>query len=112
MGTKVIVVEFADKVLMMLDGDLKAALLSELAANKVDLLLSTAIKSIVKGKGATRGSPVLQVDIGECFLECDCFLSATGRAGCTDNLGLDRIGADLSRRLEGLRKPRNGLLSG
>eukprot|EP00439_Symbiodinium_sp_Y106_P079609 s6_g18.t1 len=75
MGTKVIVVEFADKVLMtpghkrMLDGDLKAALLSELAANKVDLLLSTAIKSIVKGKGATRGSPVLQVDIGECFLE-------------------------------------------
>lgn len=97
MGTKVIVVEFADKVLMMLDGDLKAALLSELAANKVDLLLSTAIKSIVKGKGATRGSPVLQVDIGECFLECDCFLSATGRAGCTDNLGLEAVGVKTGR---------------
>ena len=52
-----------DKVLQMVDVDLQAALLAELAANKVELLLKTAIKSIVRGKGGTRGHPVLVVAV-------------------------------------------------
>lgn len=97
MGTKVIVVEFMDKVLQMLDCDLQAALLAELAANQVELLLKTAIKRIVRGKGGTRGHPVLVVELEGQKLQCDCFLSATGRSGAVDGLNLEAVGVKLGR---------------
>ncbi|CAJ1374615.1 unnamed protein product, partial [Effrenium voratum] len=97
MGTKVVVVEFMDKVLQMLDVDLKDALLSELAANKVELMLKTSIKSISQGVGSTCGNPVLRVSLETGELDCDCFLSATGRQGHTANLGLEALGVKLGR---------------
>eukprot|EP00913_Durusdinium_trenchii_P011216 g10533.t1 len=81
MGAQVVVVEFTDKVLQMVDCDLQAALLAELANNKVELKLKTAIKTIKKGEGGTRGHPVLIVDLYDSQIHCDCFLSATGRCG-------------------------------
>lgn len=94
-----LVVEFMDKVLQMVDCDLQAALLRELAANKVDLMLKTAIKSIKRGEGATRGHPVLLVELEgqDKPYVCDCFLSATGRCGQVEGLNLEAVGVQLGR---------------
>ncbi|CAK9102028.1 Soluble pyridine nucleotide transhydrogenase (STH) (NAD(P)(+) transhydrogenase [B-specific]) [Durusdinium trenchii] len=97
MGAQVVVVEFTDKVLQMVDCDLQAALLAELANNKVELKLKTAIKTIKKGEGGTRGHPVLIVDLYDSQIHCDCFLSATGRCGQVDDLNLEALGVKLGR---------------
>ena len=81
MWYQVIVVEFMDKVLQMVDVDLQAALLAELAANKVqreirpnishkmsvqvELLLKTGIKRVYKGEGGTSTNEWEKSDIPE-----------------------------------------------
>lgn len=89
LGSKVTVIEAWDKVVPMLDGSLQAACKRTMSENGVAFLLSTLIRGVVKGKGASPGKPKLRVDCGDRVFECDCLLSAPGRVAQTENLGLN-----------------------
>ncbi|CAE7406527.1 sthA, partial [Symbiodinium sp. CCMP2456] len=62
LGARVVVVEFADKMLQMLDRELQAALLADLAANNVEILLTTSISTVREVEGSIRGKPSLIVE--------------------------------------------------
>eukprot|EP00438_Fugacium_kawagutii_P000615 Skav207562 [mRNA] locus=scaffold3235:188071:190217:- [translate_table: standard] len=76
LGAKVVVIEFMENILQMLDVDLKAALLNDLHSNKVEIMLKTGISSVLLGEellstrvqlltaleGGVRGKPLLRVE--------------------------------------------------
>merc|ERR1719171_3494473 len=79
LGSKVVVVEFFDKIAAMLDTDLQKACIDTLEECGVEILLSTPINKVEEGPHSTRANPRLRVDAGGRWLECDCLLSAVGR---------------------------------
>ncbi|CAJ1354082.1 unnamed protein product [Effrenium voratum] len=97
LGAKVVVVEFAAKMLQMLDKDLQAALLADLAANKVEILLETGITSVQSLEGGVRGKPLLLVETSRGSFRCECLLSAVGRVGSVEGLGLEKVGVKTGR---------------
>eukprot|EP00927_Polykrikos_kofoidii_P021661 TRINITY_DN20436_c0_g1_i1.p1 TRINITY_DN20436_c0_g1~~TRINITY_DN20436_c0_g1_i1.p1 ORF type:complete len:631 (+),score=92.12 TRINITY_DN20436_c0_g1_i1:136-2028(+) len=94
LGTRnITVVEAFDKVVPMLDVSLQQACLEELDKFGIKLHLKTPIKSLTEAEGSTRNMPMLRVDCGDLLgvLDCDCVLSATGRHGNTDGIGLEEL---------------------
>eukprot|EP00439_Symbiodinium_sp_Y106_P081953 s6_g21.t1 len=95
-GARVVVVEFADKMLQMLDRELQAALLADLAANNVEILLTTRL-GVREVEGSIRGKPSLIVETSRGSFRCECLLSAVGRCGTTEGLGLEKLGVTIGR---------------
>eukprot|EP00930_Biecheleria_cincta_P053224 TRINITY_DN3861_c0_g1_i1.p1 TRINITY_DN3861_c0_g1~~TRINITY_DN3861_c0_g1_i1.p1 ORF type:complete len:627 (+),score=112.76 TRINITY_DN3861_c0_g1_i1:125-2005(+) len=92
LGAQVVVIEFFDKILQMLDVDLQKSLISELEEYKVELLLKTGINAVEADEGSSANRPALRVKAGDRIIPCDCFLSATGRGGCVKGLALENVG--------------------
>eukprot|EP00931_Biecheleriopsis_adriatica_P024378 TRINITY_DN15208_c0_g2_i1.p1 TRINITY_DN15208_c0_g2~~TRINITY_DN15208_c0_g2_i1.p1 ORF type:complete len:1092 (+),score=239.18 TRINITY_DN15208_c0_g2_i1:40-3315(+) len=97
LGTEVVVIEFFDQVLQMLDVSLRGAVLDEIERSGVKLVLKTGIKTIQAAEGSTPERPQLRVDTGDHIYECDCFLTATGRSGVTSGLNLEAVGIKTGR---------------
>jgi len=90
LGSKqVTVIEAFDKVVPMLDSALQEACKRTMKDNGISFLLKTPIRGVVRGKQSTPTSPLLRVDIGDRIFECDCLLSACGRLGKVEDLGLN-----------------------
>lgn len=86
---EVTVIEAFDKVVPMLDGSLQEACKRTMKGNGIHFLLKTPIRGVVRAKHSTAKSPKLRVDIGDRIFECDCLLSACGRLGQIEHLGLN-----------------------
>eukprot|EP00931_Biecheleriopsis_adriatica_P039437 TRINITY_DN22553_c0_g1_i1.p1 TRINITY_DN22553_c0_g1~~TRINITY_DN22553_c0_g1_i1.p1 ORF type:complete len:975 (-),score=177.41 TRINITY_DN22553_c0_g1_i1:28-2952(-) len=97
LGSRVIVIEFFDKIVQMLDVDVQETLLNELASSNVEILLKTGIKTVEAIDGSASGQTGLRIDTGDRIIECDCLLSATGRSGFTEGLALENIGLTTGR---------------
>lgn len=93
LGSKVTVIDGFPAFLPMLDESLQEAVKQTLAADGIELLMSTPFKSVEGGEGSSAESPKIKIDVGERQFECDCLLSATGRHANTATLGLDKLEA-------------------
>lgn len=91
LGSKVIIVQHSDRVAHTLDADLRQALIARLAEHNVEIRLRTPVKSVESANGCSAESPLLLVDTGNDVLECDCFLSVTGRSGTSHGIGLENL---------------------
>lgn len=88
-GAEVTVVEVADKVVPMMDVALQEACKASLRKFGIQIHLKTPIKSMQAAEDHTPEAPSLLVDIGSYVVPCDCILSACGRHGNTQGLGLE-----------------------
>eukprot|EP00434_Breviolum_minutum_P013983 symbB.v1.2.012331.t1/scaffold840.1/size211989/2 len=97
LGAKVVVVEFMENILQMLDVDLKAALVKDLQSNMVQILLKTGISWVKTLENGVRGKPLLHVETTNGSFKCEALLSATGRSGCIDGLNLEKLNIKTGR---------------
>lgn len=88
-GAEVTVVEVADKVVPMMDVALQEGCKASLRKFGIQIHLRTPIKSMRTAEDHTPEAPSLLVDIGSYVVPCDCVLSACGRHGNTQGLGLE-----------------------
>lgn len=91
LGSKVTILHYSERILKMLDRDLKQALVQELAKWNVEIRLNVSIRSVHCADGCTAELPTLLVDTEDTLLECDCFLSCIGRVGVTEGIGLENL---------------------
>jgi dihydrolipoamide dehydrogenase len=98
LGTKVTVVEFLDRILPGMDGEVSKSMQKILAKQGMEFKLSTKVTSAkVEGNGvavtleaAAGGSPEK--------MQADVVLLAIGRRPYTEGLGLDKVGVKLDER--------------
>ena len=97
LGAKVTVIEFLDKILGAMDGDLSKNCQRVLAKQGLDFKLSSKVTEVKKsGKGAkVTFEPVKGGDAET--LEADVVLVATGRKPFTEGLGLEELGVEMER---------------
>eukprot|EP00928_Gymnodinium_smaydae_P001984 TRINITY_DN10705_c1_g2_i2.p1 TRINITY_DN10705_c1_g2~~TRINITY_DN10705_c1_g2_i2.p1 ORF type:complete len:1548 (-),score=352.87 TRINITY_DN10705_c1_g2_i2:71-4570(-) len=103
LGSKVTVVDAFNDFLPMIDSHLQDICLQTLKENGVEVIMGTPFTSVDAIEGSCPENPGIRVAFGYQVVECDCLLSACGRHGNTQNLGLER--------LEGLKiNPRGKLI--
>jgi dihydrolipoamide dehydrogenase len=93
LGAKVTVLEYADRILAGLDGEIAAEALPLFRKQGLDIRLGAK----VKGARAVGTRCVVECE-GQEPIECDRVLVATGRRPATDDLGLDTVGIEVDRR--------------
>ncbi|WP_206456413.1 dihydrolipoyl dehydrogenase [Aurantimonas marina] len=98
LGAKVTVVEYLDKVLGPMDGDISKAFQKLLAKQGIDFRLGAKVTGVTKAdRGATVSfEPVKGGDADT--LAADVVLVATGRKPYTEGLGLEEAGVKLDDR--------------
>ena len=93
MGTRVTLIDVADRVLGMVDGEIAAQLTTVFAGMGVDVRLATTVGGVVR-----RGE-VLEVSLSDGgVITADRILLATGRAGRTAGLGLEEAGVTVDAK--------------
>jgi NAD(P) transhydrogenase len=93
MGTRVTLIDVANRVLGMVDGEIAAQLTTVFGGMGVDLRLATTVSGVVR-----RGE-VLEVSLSDGGLvRADRILLATGRAGRTAGLGLEAAGVTVDAK--------------
>ncbi|HLU48454.1 MAG TPA: dihydrolipoyl dehydrogenase, partial [Planctomycetota bacterium] len=95
LGSKVVVLEFLDRILAGMDAEIATQALGLLRAQGLDIRLSkrvTAVRKLPNGKGGE-----VETDDGEVF-GADRVLVAVGRVPNTEGLGLEKIGVELEPR--------------
>lgn len=93
LGTRVTLIDVADRVLGMVDAEIAAQLTTVFISMGVDVRLATTVSGMVR-----RGE-VLEVSLSDGGVVCvDSVLIATGRAGNTAGLGLDEAGVALDAK--------------
>jgi dihydrolipoamide dehydrogenase len=93
LGSKVTVLEFADRILLGIDADIAAEALTLFRKQGLDIRLG------VKVTGARADGQGCVVDIeGADPIRCDRVLAATGRRPATDDVGLETVGIQPDRR--------------
>ncbi|MEO6040878.1 MAG: dihydrolipoyl dehydrogenase [Croceibacterium sp.] len=98
LGAKVTVVEFLDKLLPGMDGEVRTEAAKLFAKQGMELRLSTKVTGVaVKGKTATLTLEPAAGGPAE-TLAADCVLVSIGRRPNTEGLGLDAIGLALNPR--------------
>ncbi|MFA7587437.1 MAG: dihydrolipoyl dehydrogenase [Novosphingobium sp.] len=98
LGAKVTVVEYLDKLLPGMDGDVRKEAAKIFKKQGMDLRLSTKVTGVtVKGTKATLTLEPAAGGNAE-TLEADCVLLAIGRRPNVDGLGLENIGLALNAR--------------
>jgi len=93
LGTEVILVDAFPAFLPMLDSTLQETIKETLEDHDVEVLLNTPFKTVEAMEGSTPEKPGIRVHCGDRVLECDCLLSACGRSGNTQGLGLENLEA-------------------
>lgn len=98
LGAEVTVVEYADSIIGMMDGELGKQLQRVLKKDGIKFMTSHQVLSATtKGKGAVVVAKDMKKD-KEVTIEGDYCLIAVGRRPYTDSLGLDKIGLELDER--------------
>ena len=97
LGAKVTVIEFLDKILGAMDGDLSKNCQRVLAKQGLDFKLSSKVTEVKKsGKGAkVTFEPVKGGDAET--VSADVVLVSTGRRPYTEGLGLEALGVEMER---------------
>jgi dihydrolipoamide dehydrogenase len=93
LGSKVTVLEYSDRILTGLDGDIAAEALPLFRKQGLDIRLGAKVKS-----ARVVGHKCVVECEGQEPIECDRVLAATGRRPATDDLGLDTVGIALDKR--------------
>ena len=93
LGSRVTVLEYADRILLGIDGDIAAEALTLFRKQGLDIRLGVK----VTGARAERAGCVVEVEGSE-PIRCDRVLAATGRRPATDDLGLETVGLEPDRR--------------
>ncbi len=93
LGSKVTVLEYSDRILTGLDGDIAAEALPPFRKQGLDIRLGAKVKS-----ARVVGHRCVVECEGQEPIECDRVLAATGRRPATDDLGLDTVGIALDKR--------------
>lgn len=98
LGAEVTVVEYADSIIGMMDGELGKQLQRVLKKDGIKFMTSHQVLNCkTKGKGAVVVAKDMKKD-KEVTIEGDYCLIAVGRRPYTDSLGLDKIGLELDER--------------
>jgi dihydrolipoamide dehydrogenase len=93
LGSRVTVLEYADRILLGIDGDIAAEALPLFRKQGLDIQLGVKVRS------AKRVGDRCVVECeGRDPIECDRVLAATGRRPATADLGLERVGVATDRR--------------
>ncbi len=87
LGSKVTVLEYADRILTGIDADIAAEALALFRKQGLDIHLGVKVTSAKAGGGGC----VVECE-GREPIRCDRVLAATGRRPATDDLGLDSVG--------------------
>lgn len=93
LGAKVTVLEYADRILAGLDGDIAAEALPLFRKQGLDIRLGAKVKS-----ARAVGNRCIVECEGQEPIECDRVLAATGRRPATADLGLETVGIALDAR--------------
>jgi len=93
LGARVTVLEYADRILAGLDGDIAAEALPLFRKQGLDIRLGAK----VQGARAVGTKCVVECE-GQEPIECDRVLAATGRRPATADLGLETVGIQTDRR--------------
>jgi dihydrolipoamide dehydrogenase len=93
LGSKVTVLEYTDRILTGLDGDIAAEALPLFRKQGLDIRLGVKVK-----RARAVGSTCVVECEGQEPIECDRVLAATGRRPATDDLGFDTVGIALDKR--------------
>lgn len=93
LGSKVTVLEYLDRILPEMDGEVAAAALRLFKRQGLEFKLG----SRVTGASVKKGKCVVDLD-GQPSLTCDRVLVAVGRRPNTEGLGLDTVGISLDER--------------
>lgn len=96
MGTKVFLINRNDKILTFIDGAIVEHLLESMRHDRIDLLFNTAVKKIDVPENEKEQLKV-ELDNG-IFLNVDMFLYAAGRNGNTEELNLEKLGIEVTKR--------------
>ena len=102
LGAKVTVVEYLDRLLPTMDGEVSKECGKIFAKQGMEILTSTKVVGVeVDNMGKKRGAivrvePAKGGDVKE--IECDVVLMAIGRRPFLDGLGLDKVGVQLDER--------------
>lgn len=93
LGSKVTVLEYADRILLGIDADIAAEALTLFRKQGLDIRLGVKVTGArVDGKGC-----IVQIE-GADPIRCDRVLAATGRRPATDDIGLETVGIQPDRR--------------
>jgi len=87
LGSRVTVLEYADRILLGIDGDIAAEALGLFRKQGLDIRLGVKVTS-ARADGA---GCIVEVEGGE-PIRCDRVLAATGRRPATGDVGLDTVG--------------------
>jgi len=93
LGSKVTVLEYADRILMGIDAEVASEALTLFRKQGLDIRLGMKVKSAK----AVNGRCVVECD-GQPSIECDRVLAATGRIPATADLGLETVGIETDKR--------------
>ncbi|MCB1386100.1 MAG: dihydrolipoyl dehydrogenase [Nitratireductor sp.] len=97
LGAKVTVIEFLDKILGAMDGDVSKNFQRMLKKQGFDFKLSSKVTAVKKsGKGAKVTFEPVKGGEAE-TLDADVVLVSTGRRPFTDHLGLEALGVEMER---------------
>jgi NAD(P) transhydrogenase len=96
MGTKVFLINRADKILTFIDQEIVHHLYEYMRHDQIELLFNTGVKKI---EVPDNDKDILKVELESgAFLNVDMFLFAAGRNGNTQELNLEKVGIKVSER--------------
>lgn len=99
LGSKVTVIEFADRIVPAMDVEVGQALFKDLQKQGMTFKLKTKVTGVEKTKAGLKVScAAASGDTPAEIIECDVVLSCAGRKPYTDGLSLDKIGIALDDR--------------
>jgi dihydrolipoamide dehydrogenase len=93
LGSRVTVLEYADRILLGIDGDIASEALTLFRKQGLDIRLGVK----VTGARAEGDGCIVEVDGAE-PIRCDRVLAATGRRPATDDIGLETVGVVTDKR--------------
>jgi len=93
LGSRVTVLEYADRILLGIDGDIVAEALTLFRKQGLDIRLGVKVTSA----RADAAGCVVEIEGGE-PIRCDRVLAATGRRPATADIGLETVGIEADRR--------------
>ena len=99
LGSKVTVLEYADRILTGIDADIASEALTLFRKQGLDIRLGVQVISarVVRGNAGASDRCVVECAGAE-PIECDRVLAATGRAPATSDLGLETVGLACDKR--------------
>ena len=93
LGSKVTVLEYADRILTGIDADIASEALTLFRKQGLDIRLGAKVKSA----RAAGGACIVECE-GQEPIHCDRVLAATGRRPATEDLGLETVGIQIDKR--------------